>query len=51
MIVSADSRPCWTAGQHDAGLLAGGDYTVEGGFWIRRVGDLVALYSGYLPLE
>ena len=38
-----------TVGQSDAGLLAGGTYTLGGGFWkggaLRRIG-----FSVYLPL-
>ncbi len=38
-----------TAGQPDAGVLAGGGYTLGGGFW--KGGPLAALwYSIYLPL-
>jgi hypothetical protein len=36
-----------TAGQPDAGLLAGGDYTLGGGFW---AGGAAEMYSVYLPL-
>jgi len=35
-----------TAGQADAGALAGGDYALAGGFW----GGAVARYGIYLPL-
>ncbi|MFN2292208.1 MAG: hypothetical protein ACK2UC_13530 [Anaerolineae bacterium] len=34
-----------TVGQPDAGLLAGGTYTLSGGFWASR-----AAYGIYLPL-
>ena len=38
-----------TAGQPDAGLLAGGGYTLGGGFW--RGGETAATpYNIYLPL-
>ena len=37
-----------TAGQPDAGLLVGGDYTLGGGFW--GGGVLAVRYSNYLPL-
>ena len=35
-----------TAGQPDAGVLTGGDYTLAGGFW----GGASAEYRVYLPL-
>ena len=35
-----------TAGQPDAGLLAGGGYSLGGGFW----GGAVVQYTNYLPL-
>lgn len=37
-----------TAGQPDAGVLAGGNYTLDGGFW--KGGAAAALYRIYLPL-
>ena len=36
-----------TIGQPDAGLLADGDYTLAGGFW---VGAIPVQYGVYLPL-
>jgi len=36
-----------TAGQPDAGVLAGGGYTLAGGFWR---GGALAKYKVYLPL-
>lgn len=38
-----------TAGQPDAGLLAGGGYTLGGGFW-RGGETAVVPYGVYLPL-
>lgn len=38
-----------TAGQPDAGVLAGGDYTLSGGFWAGGVGE-AARYRIFLPL-
>ena len=38
-----------TVGQPDAGLLAGGSYTLGGGFW-RGGETAVAPYKIYLPL-
>ena len=37
-----------TIGQSDAGLLAGSNYTLSGGFW--GGGKLTAVYKIYLPL-
>jgi len=37
-----------TAGQPDAGLLAGGQYSLAGGFWPGA--PLVGYYRVYLPL-
>jgi len=37
-----------TAGQPDAGLLAGSEYSLGGGFW--GGGTLAAFYRNYLPL-
>jgi hypothetical protein len=37
-----------TAGQPDAGLLTGGDYTLGGGFW--GGGAMAVQYANYLPL-
>ena len=37
-----------TLGQPDPGLLAGGDYTLGGGFW--GGGALAGGYTAYLPL-
>jgi hypothetical protein len=37
-----------TAGQPDAGLLAGSEYALGGGFW--GGGTLAAVYKIYLPL-
>lgn len=34
-----------TAGQPDAGVLAGGDYTLSGGFW-----GAGGMYFGFLPV-
>lgn len=37
-----------TVGQPDAGVLAGGDYTLSGGFWLGGVGEI--RYRIYLPV-
>jgi hypothetical protein len=43
-----DLRLTGTAGQPDAGLLAGGGYVLAGGFWGRRTAE--AGVRVYLPL-
>jgi hypothetical protein len=39
-----------TAGQPDAGLLAGGSYTLGGGFWGGGAASAGPGYTVYLPL-
>ena len=39
-----------TAGQPDAWVLSGGDYTLAGGFWTGIAGPMPPTFTIYLPL-
>lgn len=39
-----------TIGQHDAGFLGGGDFSLHGGFWVKGILESIVEYIVNLPL-
>ena len=39
-----------TIGQHDAGSLGEGDFSLHGGFWVKGILELIVEYIVNLPL-